>query len=107
MSVTQISRIQNRRGLESELPIQLAEGEIGFATDTGSVFIGAPQALYVSNRTEFPFQNVRLLNEFDLIQILSKLVDTPSYQNDGAAAAGGVLVGGVYRNGSALMVRVN
>lgn len=35
-----------------------------------------------------------------------KLSGLGNYANDGAAAAGGVPVGGVYRNGSALMVRV-
>ena len=30
----------------------------------------------------------------------------PAYANDAAAAAGGVIVGGTYRTGSALMVRV-
>ena len=29
----------------------------------------------------------------------------PDFANDGAAAGGGVLVGGVYRNGSVLMIR--
>lgn len=35
-----------------------------------------------------------------------KLSGLGNYANDGAAAGGGVPVGGVYRNGSALMVRV-
>lgn len=37
----------------------------------------------------------------------SSFVDLPGdYANDAAAAAGGVPVGGIYRNGSVLMVRV-
>ena len=36
-----ISRIQNRRGLKQDLPQPLRPGEIGFATDTRQVFIGA------------------------------------------------------------------
>jgi hypothetical protein len=36
----------------------------------------------------------------------SGLNTLPSYANDAAAAAGGVPVGGMYRNGSVLMVRV-
>ncbi len=31
----------------------------------------------------------------------------PNFANDTAAAAGGVKVGGMYRNGSVLMVRVS
>ncbi len=31
----------------------------------------------------------------------------PNFANDTAAAAGGVKVGGMYRNGSAIMVRVS
>jgi len=39
MAITQISRIQHRRGLRESLP-QLAAGEIGFAIDTQELFIG-------------------------------------------------------------------
>jgi polygalacturonase len=39
MAITQISRIQHRRGLRESLP-QLAAGEIGFAVDTQELFIG-------------------------------------------------------------------
>ena len=35
------------------------------------------------------------------------LAGLPNFSNDTAAAAGGVKVGGMYRNGSALMVRVS
>jgi hypothetical protein len=34
------------------------------------------------------------------------LASSPSYANDAAAAAGGVKVGGYYRNGSVVQVRV-
>ena len=39
MAITQISRIQHRRGLKESLP-QLAAGELGFAVDTQELFIG-------------------------------------------------------------------
>ena len=39
MAITQISRIQHRRGLKTELP-QLAAGELGYAVDTQELFIG-------------------------------------------------------------------
>lgn len=35
------------------------------------------------------------------------LAQSASYANDAAAAAGGVIVGGLYRNGSQVMVRVS
>lgn len=37
---------------------------------------------------------------------VAALPTAASYANDAAAAAGGVAVGGLYRNGSAVMVRV-
>lgn len=39
MAIVQISRIQHRTGKQSDLP-QLAEGELGFATDSRRLFIG-------------------------------------------------------------------
>lgn len=36
-----ITRIQNRRGLKQDLPKPLRPGELGFATDTRQVYIGA------------------------------------------------------------------
>lgn len=44
-----ISRIQQRRGLKQELPQPLRPGEIGFATDSRQVYIGADTADAVSN----------------------------------------------------------
>ena len=39
MAITQISRIQHRRGLKEQLP-QLSAGELGFAVDTQELYIG-------------------------------------------------------------------
>jgi len=39
MAITQISRIQHRRGLKEQLP-QLAAGELGWAVDTQELYIG-------------------------------------------------------------------
>lgn len=39
-----VSRIQHRRGLRSNLPQPLREGELGFCTDTDQLFIGADPA---------------------------------------------------------------
>ena len=40
------------------------------------------------------------------VNIFSFLLSTPSYANDAAAAAGGVLVGQLYRNGSVVQIRI-
>ena len=39
MAVTQISRIQHRRGLDQDLP-QLAGAELGWSVDTRKLYIG-------------------------------------------------------------------
>lgn len=43
---TIISRIQQRRGLKQDLPQPLRPGEIGFATDTNQLYIGADPIEY-------------------------------------------------------------
>lgn len=40
MSVTTIARIQHRRGLKTDLPASLNEGELGWCLDTRELFIG-------------------------------------------------------------------
>lgn len=40
MATTSISRMQHRRGLKSDLPIELAEGEFGWCLDTRELYIG-------------------------------------------------------------------
>ena len=40
MAITSISRIQHRRGLKADLPVNLAEGEFGWCLDTRELFIG-------------------------------------------------------------------
>jgi len=78
MPVTQISRIQVRRGAKDNLPQALAEGEIAMTTDTGEVFIGAPNLQRINYRggSIFPYQNVRLITEFDLIHTMHDHVVT-------------------------------
>lgn len=66
MAVYQISRIQHRRGTSGELPDALADGEIGMTTDTGEVFIGAPDHPMVSGRKSYPYQNIKILTELDV-----------------------------------------
>ena len=38
--------------------------------------------------------------------VLSTLASGPSYANDAAAADGGVPIGGIYRNGNFVMIRL-
>lgn len=66
MAVIQISRVQHRRGTSGELPDAMAESEIGFTTDTGEVFIGAPNHPKVAGRSSYPYENIKILTEFDI-----------------------------------------
>jgi hypothetical protein len=84
MAVVQISRIQHRRGNRSELPESLAEGEIGYAKDTGEIFMGAPNLDKVQFRKIggaraegiFPYSNIRLLTEFDVSYTMTDKIYT-------------------------------
>lgn len=68
MAVTQISRIQHRRGLEQDLP-QLASAELGWSIDT--------RQLYIGNGTlaeGAPIVGVtRILTEYDFTDLASNL----------------------------------
>lgn len=75
--IFQVTKIQMRQGVSSTLPgapITLTPptftegldvGEIGFATDTSRLFIGASQTVGQVNyqRTTFPYQNIEVLTE--------------------------------------------
>jgi len=78
MAVTQISKIQIRRGRKDNLPDALSVGEMAMTTDTGEVFIGAPDLPVVQHRagTIYPYRNIRLITEFDLVHTLSDHVVT-------------------------------
>lgn len=45
MAVTTVSRIQHRRGLKTDLPINLHEAELGFCIDTRELFVGNTSAV--------------------------------------------------------------
>jgi hypothetical protein len=65
VAVTQISRIQIRQGLASDLPVNLASGEFGLANDTGELFVGTPNLFQVANRAvTYPYFNTQVLTEF-------------------------------------------
>ena len=45
MAVLTVARIQHRRGIEADLPVNLYEGELGFCLDTRKLFIGNSAAV--------------------------------------------------------------
>lgn len=59
-----VASIRHRRGLRSELPAALAEGELGLTIDTGELFVGTPSLPQAATRTVFPWQNTRILTEW-------------------------------------------
>lgn len=65
-SVTQITRIQHRRGTSNELPDALADGELGITTDTGEIFFGASFHPTVNARGSYPYQNIKIITELDM-----------------------------------------
>ena len=66
MAIVQISKIQNRRGLQQDLP-QLASGELGWSIDSRKLYIGngtLDEGAPVEGRTE-------ILTEFSIIDFTS------------------------------------
>ena len=68
-NTSQIALITHRRGLKSELPKQLNEGEFALTTDTNEIFMGNPnnpvlQERLKSNNPVFPYGNIQVLTEF-------------------------------------------
>lgn len=91
MPVVQISRIQHRRGLSTDLPQpNLAEGELGLTLDTGELFIGSPNFPPISGRSSYPYQNLRVLTEFSLRDLSSTLTYAYRLQDPDDAAFPGV-----------------
>lgn len=66
MPVIQISEVITRMGTSGELPDALVQGQMGFTTDTGEVFIGAADLEKVSGRKSYPYENIKILTEFDV-----------------------------------------
>ena len=73
---TTYTRIKNRRGLRADLPQPLADGEIGLATDTREVYIGAgTQDLLNSDVQVTPFLDAQTVVSGDLTNIDSATTD--------------------------------
>jgi hypothetical protein len=85
MPITQISKMQLRRGLASDLPgapvtlsplafaAGLDDGEMGFTTDQGRLFIGQNSPTNGSpnyQRTAYPYQNIEVLTENSALYLI-------------------------------------
>lgn len=66
MAIVQISKIQHRSGLNTDLP-QLDIGEIGFSTDTRQVFIGNDPVLVLIDGNVSPTTQTEILTEVSSI----------------------------------------
>lgn len=74
---TEVALMQVRQGEKVDLR-QLEEGQLGYAIDTGEIFIGAPNEQRLSGRT---FRNLKLLTELNgvsssVISLLDVMVGT-------------------------------
>ena len=68
MAIVQISKIQNRRGLQQDLP-QLDSGEIGWSIDSRRIYIGngtLSEGAPIEGRTE-------ILTEFSIVNFTDTL----------------------------------
>lgn len=100
MGITSISRMQQRRGLREDLPLNLAEGEFGWCLNTRELFIGNGPG-YGSNTqvlTRYGQNDQIIRSRFrtDAVQLTtaisraigSKLSDTASVKDFGATGNG-------------------
>jgi hypothetical protein len=65
MAIVQISRIQQRRGLEQDLP-QLAAGEFGWSTDSNRLYIGNGS---LEEGSPLPGQNTEILTQYSVVSL--------------------------------------
>ena len=78
INLKSLSKIQIRRGLDSDLPI-LDEGELALSKDIGAVYIGAPNCTSLQYRAPgvtspsgiFPYTNLKILTEKDVQRDIS------------------------------------
>ena len=69
MAIVQISRIQQRRGLQQDLP-QLASGEMGWSIDTNKLYIGNGT---LAEGSPLPGQNTEILTEYSIVTLSDKI----------------------------------
>jgi hypothetical protein len=65
MAIVQISRIQQRRGLEQDLP-QLASGELGWSIDTNKLYIGNGS---LAEGSHLPGENTEILTQYSIVNL--------------------------------------
>jgi len=88
MPVSMFSKIKIRRGKKDDLP-DLDKAEFGFSTDSGEVFIGAPDFPPLSGKgkgeinEEFPYKNVQIITNGQDHSDIQKIV----YQGNGPLVA--------------------
>lgn len=100
MTITSISRLQHRRGLKSDLPIELAEGELGWCLDTRELYIGNSPGFGLNTAvlTEFTNNTDLIKNKWQTMSVEiatatarpigSKLNDIVSVKDFGAKGDG-------------------
>lgn len=87
MAIVQISKIQNRRGLQQDLP-QLASGEIGWSIDARKVYIGngtLDEGAPVEGRTE-------ILTEFSVVNFTEGILSNVESLSSNVAVLQGNVV---------------
>ena len=90
-------RLKNRRGNRENLPQPLAEGEIGLATDTRELYIGAGSQDSKNRMVQVDsFLNAEVQSQslIDTRLVMFKLAETQSFQGNGTDASSTVLNGG-------------
>lgn len=100
MAITSISRVQHRRGLKSDLPNELAEGEFGWCLDTRELYIGNTPGYGLNTQvlTEFSNNSNLIRNQWRTVSteiasatsrpLGSKLNDIVSVKDFGAVGDG-------------------
>ena len=79
-----------------------------FTISRGTNVLGNPGSMYTALRIP-DVASPKVHFDHGIVSSGSIIItpsDVPNYANDAAAAAGGVLVGGLYRNGSVIQIRV-
>lgn len=80
MAITSISRIQHRRGLKTDLPAALAEGEFGWCLDTRELYIGNAEGFGYNSQvlTQWSNNSTIIKNRFSpLGAVITTSTDRP------------------------------
>ena len=83
-------------------PHQTVLGQYADATTTNSIFVVGVGASAASRANA-----LEVVDTTTPRIIMQGLKDSPSYANDSAAGTGGVPVGGLYRNGNVVQIRLS